>query len=66
MDTTDQALRLPEVMKITALRRSNVYKLMALGKFPKSFKITERSCAWLKSEVEEWLQQRIAKRDEVA
>lgn len=53
------ALRLPEVCKITGLRRSMIYRLQAEKRFPQRIKLTERAVGWLEREVQEWLAQRI-------
>ncbi len=56
-------LRLPDVIKVTALSRSVIYDLIAQGKFPKQIKLTSRSSGWIESEVNQWLDDRIAERD---
>jgi len=56
-------IRLPDVIKVTALSRSAIYDLIAKGKFPKQIKLTTRSSGWLQSEVEQWIDERIALRD---
>ena len=54
-------LHLREVISRTSLSRSTVYRLMALGEgsFPQSVKLGSRA-AWVESEIESWLQERIA------
>jgi len=59
-------LRLPDVIKATALSRSAIYDLIAKGKFPKQIKLTSRSSGWVSSEVEQWVDDRIAERDSEA
>ncbi len=56
-------LRLPEVIKLTGLSRSAIYDLIAKKLFPKQIKLTTRSSGWIKSEVEQWICDRIADRD---
>ena len=56
-------LRLKEVISQTGLARSTIYDLMGRGEFPKSFKITERSTAWLESDIQEWIENKIANRE---
>jgi prophage regulatory protein len=53
------ALRLPQVCKITGLRRSMIYQMQAEKRFPQRIKLTERAVGWLEREVQEWLAQRI-------
>jgi len=54
-----QILKLSEVKLITGLSASSIYRGAANGTFPKPIKIGERSSGWIKSEVEQWLQERI-------
>jgi len=56
-------LRLPGVIKITGLSRSAIYDLISQRKFPKQIKLTSRSSGWVLSEVNQWLESRIAERD---
>ena len=53
-------LRFPEVSRITGMKRGLAYMLMARGEFPKPIKISERSSAWLESDIEAWQEARIA------
>ena len=54
-----QISKLPEVENITALSRSSIYRLVAADEFPKPIKLSSRSSGWIKSEIEEWLEERI-------
>jgi prophage regulatory protein len=56
-------LRLKNVMDITGLGRSSIYNYMKDGTFPKQVKITANLAAWVESEIEEWVLERIAERD---
>ena len=47
------------ITQLTGLTDKWFYKLISLGEFPKPIKLG-RSSRWLESEVEAWLQQRIA------
>lgn len=55
-------LRLSQVMDRTGLKRSQIYLYMKMGLFPKSVKIGISSVAWLESEVEEWINQKLNSR----
>jgi prophage regulatory protein len=55
----EYALRLPQVCKMTGLRRSMIYRMQAEKRFPQRIKLTERAVGWLEREVQEWLAQRI-------
>jgi len=45
-------IRLKEVISITGLGRSSIYKFMEEGRFPMSISLGERAIAWEVSEVE--------------
>jgi prophage regulatory protein len=55
-----QFLRLPEVEKLTGLKRSQIYLLQSRGTFPKCIKLGKRASAWIAGEVNGWLLERIA------
>ncbi|ANU35669.1 AlpA family transcriptional regulator [Vibrio scophthalmi] len=57
-------LRLKEVMALTALGRSSIYKFMNEERFPKSVPLGDRAVAWVDNEVEDWMHERLSKRDE--
>ena len=63
MEAPRKFLRLPEVISKTGYRRSNLYLLMHEGRFPKAVRLGPKAVAWLESEVDEWMQGRIAERD---
>lgn len=56
-------IRLSEVKAITGLGRSSIYKFMGEGVFPQSVSLGERAVGWVESEVNEWIQNRIAERE---
>ena len=53
-------LRVKAVKEKTGLKHATLYKLIEQGKFPRPVKIAERCSAWLLSEVEVFIQSRIA------
>lgn len=55
----DQFVDMKFITKLTGLTDKWFYKLIQDGEFPKPIKLG-RSSRWLKSEVENWLQQRIS------
>ncbi|ELA9294494.1 MULTISPECIES: AlpA family transcriptional regulator [Vibrio harveyi group] len=57
-------IRLKEVMHICGLGRSSIYKFMEEGRFPKSVSLGDRAVAWVESEVEEWIEKKLAERGE--
>ncbi len=58
-----QLMKLRAVIETTGVSRSHIYALAQKGQFPKPVKLTERSSAWVASEVQEWIDTRIAQRD---
>jgi prophage regulatory protein len=56
-------LRLREVCQRVGLKPSSVYRLIGLGTFPKQVKLSERTAAWIESEVESFMASRIEERD---
>lgn len=60
-------IRFSEVQRRTGYSKSWIYRLMSYGKFPESVKIGSRAIAFVESEIDEWINQRIAEsRGEVA
>ncbi|ENR6008778.1 TPA: helix-turn-helix transcriptional regulator [Citrobacter freundii] len=55
----DQLITMAFITQLTGLTNKWFYKLIQEGLFPKPIKLG-RSSRWLRSEVEAWLQQRIA------
>jgi prophage regulatory protein len=61
-----QILRLKQVLAITAIGKTQLLDAVAKGLFPRPIKLldTGRSVGWLASEVAEYLERRIAARDQ--
>jgi predicted DNA-binding transcriptional regulator AlpA len=57
---SEQILKMPEVIKVTGLARSTIYKLISENRFPKQIKLTSFSSGWLQSEIDSWVSERIA------
>lgn len=53
-------LKLPEVIQRTALSKASIYAFIQAGQFPKQIKLSIRSVGWLESDVDSWLDARIA------
>lgn len=47
-----------QVEKIVGIRRSTIYKLMRLGRFPEPIKISPGCVRWRKAELEDWINSR--------
>lgn len=56
---SDRLLRLPEVERLTGLRRSAIYEQMRRGIFPRSVKTGQRTAAWPESTVQSWITERM-------
>ena len=56
---SDRLLRLPEVQRLTGLRRSAIYEQMQRGIFPRSVKAGPRAATWSEAAVQDWISERI-------
>lgn len=56
----NRLLKRAEVSKITTLGKTSLYELMKAGEFPKPINIGGRRVAWLQSDVENWITDRLA------
>jgi prophage regulatory protein len=52
-------LRMPDVLKKTALSRSQIYRLIKQDEFPRQVRLGERAAGWVEEEVAGWLRERI-------
>lgn len=57
--TPHRILRLPQVCKMTGLRRSFLYELQAQRRFPQSIKLGARALGWVEGEIQAWIAARI-------
>lgn len=53
-------IRLSEVQRRTGYSKAWIYRLLKESRFPKSVKIGSRAIAFVESEIDEWINQRIA------
>jgi len=53
-------IRRKEVQAKTGLGASSIYAMMKQGKFPKAITLSERRVAWIESDVDQWIAERIA------
>ena len=58
----DRFMRLPEVINTCGLSRSTIYDLISREQFPSQISLGGKNVAWLASEIDEWMQSRIAQR----
>jgi prophage regulatory protein len=54
-DAAPAFYRLREVMRITALSRSTVYRRVAEGRFPAPVSLGGRASAWQRGALQEWI-----------
>ncbi len=55
-------IRLEQVKTRTGLSRSTLYAYIREGRFPAPVTISTRCVAWVESEIDDWISQRIASR----
>ncbi|MHA2937992.1 helix-turn-helix transcriptional regulator [Vibrio sp. RC27] len=48
-------IRLTEVLKLTGLSRTTVYKYIYQGSFPRNIKIGPRAVVWIEGEIDLWI-----------
>ena len=54
----------PDLRKIgIAWTRQYIYRLEDAGRFPRRFRLGDRQVAWSAEEVDQWLEERIARRE---
>ncbi|MHA3081284.1 helix-turn-helix transcriptional regulator [Acinetobacter sp. ANC 5502] len=53
-------IRRKEVQVKTSLGASSIYAMMKTGEFPQCLHLSERRVAWIESEVDQWIADRIA------
>ena len=56
---SDRLLRLPEVQRLTGLRRSAIYEQMQKGMFPRTIKAGLRAATWSEAAIQTWISDRI-------
>ena len=52
-------IRLKELQSKTGLGASSIYAMMQKGTFPKAINISERRVAWIESDIDLWISERI-------
>ncbi len=62
-EQTMYLLTLKEVMHLTGLRHSSIYKFMEEGHFPKSVSIGGHSVMWSEGDIQTWIESKIEVRD---
>lgn len=58
----DRLIKLPDVERLTGLRRSAIYERIQRGAFPRSVKIGKRSATWSEAAIQAWIADRVTGR----
>jgi prophage regulatory protein len=53
-------IRLPRTIEKTELSRSTIYSLIKAGDFPQQIRLSPRTMGFLESEVDAWIEARVA------
>lgn len=61
--TAERLLRIKEVLCITGLSKTHVYRLIEFGDFPRPVRISPKAVAWPDSEVQGWIAARMQARE---
>jgi prophage regulatory protein len=61
--TPIQFLRLPEVEAVVGWKRSQIYKAVAAGEFPKQIRLSPKSVVWNAAEIAAWQAEKIEARN---
>lgn len=56
-------IKLPQVMDMTGLGKTSVYKLMSEKQFPIPVTLIGKSKAWVDIEIAEWVERKISERN---
>ena len=59
-------LRIDQVVELTGLKPSSIYKQIREGNFPRSIFITKRAKAWPESVVQKWIEEVVANAEEAS
>lgn len=55
-------LNLREVQRLSGLGKTSIYRYMAEGSFPRNVSLGGRSVAWVSTEIEDWMRDRMEER----
>jgi len=51
----DRLIRLPDVVRLTSMSRTQIYRMISAGTFPKQRRISHKVAAWRQSDVLQWI-----------
>jgi len=57
--TENRFIRMPDLRTKVGLSKSQIYKLIQQGEFPKQIKLGDKIAVWIDSEVEEWMSSKV-------
>jgi len=63
MSEQSPLMTVAEVSRFTTYSRTQIFKLRSEGKFPKPVSLGEKRIAFVRDEVEQWYQAKLADRD---
>ena len=55
-----QFIRLKQLKALVGLGHTTIYAKIKTGEFPKPYPLGARAVAWLSSEIDDWIAQRVA------
>lgn len=55
----DRLIRLPEVMQITSLSRTQIYRMAKTGEFPAQHRISHKIAVWSLEAVDRWVDEKL-------
>lgn len=56
----NRLIRRKEVQEKTGLGASSIYAMMKTGEFPQCLNLSERRVAWIESDIDKWIAERVA------
>jgi len=59
MNIQQEFIRLNVVQEITSLSKSTIYRLISEGEFPKQIQIGKRAVVWVRSDINDWINQKL-------
>ncbi|MEZ9871807.1 AlpA family phage regulatory protein [Vibrio toranzoniae] len=66
LPTSSRLLRLKEVIQVTGISRSSLYKYLNEGQFPHPISLGARSVAWIDHEIQAWITTKMEQRNNKA
>ncbi|UKH19990.1 helix-turn-helix transcriptional regulator [Actinobacillus pleuropneumoniae] len=58
-DKKQRFIKIDEVIAVTTLSETQIYRKMKAGEFPKNISIGANSKVWLESEIQDWITEKI-------